>query len=111
MFFSCLLKVYITFVCRLFLARVYLFGKASYLWMNQSLTYLGLVGEEFNPKTILLTVKHRGGRIIVWGYFAVSGMENIVFIENNMNQYKYINILKENLKTSFQKLGVQTASR
>ncbi|GBM62691.1 hypothetical protein AVEN_46509-1 [Araneus ventricosus] len=34
-------------------------------------------------------------------------MGNLVFIENYMHQYKYINILKENLKISAQKLGIQ----
>ncbi|GBN21902.1 hypothetical protein AVEN_10147-1 [Araneus ventricosus] len=44
---------------------------------------------------------------MLWGCFAASGMRNLVFIENNMDQYKYINILKENLKISAQKLGIQ----
>ncbi|GBN52490.1 Transposable element Tcb1 transposase [Araneus ventricosus] len=44
---------------------------------------------------------------MVWGCFAASGMGNSVFIENNIDQYKLINILKENLKTSAQKLGIQ----
>ncbi|GBM43466.1 Transposable element Tc1 transposase [Araneus ventricosus] len=61
--------------------------------------------KEFNPKNILPTVKYGG--IMVWGCFAASGMGNLVFIENNMDQYKYTNILKENLKISAQKLGIQ----
>ncbi|GBL75743.1 Transposable element Tc1 transposase [Araneus ventricosus] len=44
---------------------------------------------------------------MVWGCFAASGMGNLVFIENNMDQYKYKNILKENLKIFAQKLGIQ----
>ncbi|GBM24669.1 hypothetical protein AVEN_275464-1 [Araneus ventricosus] len=44
---------------------------------------------------------------MVSGCFAASGMGNLVFIENNMGQYKYINILKENLKISAQALGIQ----
>ncbi|GBN10735.1 Transposable element Tc1 transposase [Araneus ventricosus] len=63
--------------------------------------------EELNPKNLLPTVKHGGGGIMLWGCFAASGMGNLVFIENNMDQYKYINILKENLKISAQKFGIQ----
>ncbi|GBM62500.1 hypothetical protein AVEN_145985-1 [Araneus ventricosus] len=44
---------------------------------------------------------------MVWGCSAASGMGNLVFSENNMDQYKYLNILKENLKVSAQKLGIQ----
>ncbi|GBM00653.1 Transposable element Tcb1 transposase [Araneus ventricosus] len=44
---------------------------------------------------------------MVWGCFAASGVGNLVFIENNMDQYKYINILKENFKISSPNLGIQ----
>ena len=44
---------------------------------------------------------------MVWGYSAASGMGNFVFIENNVDQYKYINILKENFKIFAQKLEIQ----
>ncbi|GBL75713.1 Transposable element Tc1 transposase [Araneus ventricosus] len=63
--------------------------------------------EELNPKNLLPTVQHGGRGIMVWGCFAASGMGNLVFIENYMDQYKYINILKENLKISAPKLGIQ----
>ncbi|GBM39423.1 Transposable element Tc1 transposase [Araneus ventricosus] len=64
--------------------------------------------EDLNPKNILLAVKHGGEDLMVWECFDASGMRNLVFIENNMDQYKYINILKENLKISAQKLGIQS---
>ncbi|GBO32455.1 Transposable element Tc1 transposase [Araneus ventricosus] len=44
---------------------------------------------------------------MVWGCFANSGRGNLVFIENHMDQYKYINILKVNLKIAAQKLPIQ----
>lgn len=75
------------------------FGKTSYLWMNQYLTYLGLISEwlcgekpneNLNLKNLLPTIKHGNGEIIVSGCFATSGMGNLVFLENNMEQYKYI---------------------
>ncbi|GBM54333.1 Transposable element Tc1 transposase [Araneus ventricosus] len=62
--------------------------------------------EELNPKNLWPTVKHGGRGIMVWECFAASGMGNLVFIENYMGQYKYINILKENLKISAQKLRI-----
>ncbi|GBN65975.1 Transposable element Tc1 transposase [Araneus ventricosus] len=63
--------------------------------------------EELNPKTLLPTVNHGGGGIIFWVCFAFSGIGNLVFIEKNMGQYKYVNILKRNLNISAQKLGIQ----
>ncbi|GBM48043.1 Transposable element Tc1 transposase [Araneus ventricosus] len=62
---------------------------------------------ELNPKNLLPTVKDGDGGTMFWGCFAASGMGNLVLIENNMDQYKYINILKENLKISAPKLGIQ----
>ncbi|GBN98448.1 Transposable element Tc1 transposase [Araneus ventricosus] len=63
--------------------------------------------KELNPKNLLPTVKRGGGGKMVWGCFAASDMGTLVFIENNMDQYKYINILKENLKIPTQTLGIQ----
>ncbi|GBM35875.1 hypothetical protein AVEN_134680-1 [Araneus ventricosus] len=54
--------------------------------------------EELNPKNLLPTINNGGGGIMIWGCFAASGMGNLVFIENNMDKYKNINILKENLE-------------
>ncbi|GBL77039.1 hypothetical protein AVEN_12690-1 [Araneus ventricosus] len=59
--------------------------------------------EELNPKNPLPTVKHGGGGIMVCGCFAASGMGNLILIDNNTDQYKYNNIMKENLKISVQK--------
>ncbi|GBM10231.1 hypothetical protein AVEN_177498-1 [Araneus ventricosus] len=60
--------------------------------------------EELSPKTILPTVKHGGGGIMVCGCFAASGMENSVSLKIIWTN---ISILKENLKISAQKLGIQ----
>ena len=70
------------------------------MWPDGRITMWRKAKEEHNPKNLLLTVKHGGGGIMVWGYFAASSMGNLMFIENNMNQYLYINTLKENLKIS-----------
>ncbi|GBM81557.1 Transposable element Tc1 transposase [Araneus ventricosus] len=60
--------------------------------------------EELNPKNLLPTVKHGGGSIMVCGCFAASGMGNLVSLKIIWTN---ISILKENLKISAQKLGIQ----
>lgn len=61
------------------------------------------------PKNLLPTVKGEGGGIMVWECFTASGMGNSIFIEDNMEQCKYINILKEILKISVQKIVIENA--
>ncbi|GBM68159.1 Transposable element Tc1 transposase [Araneus ventricosus] len=61
--------------------------------------------EELNPKNLLPTVKHGGGGIMVCGCFAASGMENLVSLKRIWTN---ISILKENLKISEPKLGIQS---
>ena len=75
--------------------------------MNRNLTYLGLMStvrrkpnKELIPKNLLPTAKHESGGKMIWGCSTPSGMENLVSIENNMDQYKCINIQTENLKIS-----------
>lgn len=41
---------------------------------------------------------------MVWGCMAASGVGNLVFIEETMNKEGYLNILKENLAPSVEKL-------
>ncbi|GBL72989.1 Transposable element Tc1 transposase [Araneus ventricosus] len=82
-------------------------SKFNIFWSDGRITVWRKSNEELNPKNLLPTVKHGGGGIMVWGRFAASGMGNLAFIENNMNQSKYISILKENLKISAPKLGIQ----
>ncbi|GBN26117.1 hypothetical protein AVEN_217408-1 [Araneus ventricosus] len=60
--------------------------------------------EELNPKNLLPTVKHGGGGIMDCGCFAASGMENLVSLKIIWTN---ISILKENLKISAQKFGIQ----
>ena len=52
------------------------------------------------------TVKHGGGSVMVWGCMAANGVGNLVFIENTMNKTDYLNILKDNLAQSVEKLGL-----
>lgn len=52
------------------------------------------------------TVKHGGGNCMVWGCMAANGVGNLAFITTKMDQYIYLNLLKENLQPSVQKLGL-----
>lgn len=61
---------------------------------------------EFQEKNIAATVKHGGGSVMVWGCMAASGVGNLEFIESTMNKYDYLNILKQHLAPSVEKLGL-----
>lgn len=63
--------------------------------------------EALNPKNTIKTVKHGGGGIMVWGCMAASGVGNMVIIDGIMDHKVYLNILKENLQASAEKLGLQ----
>ncbi|GFX48987.1 transposable element Tcb2 transposase [Trichonephila clavipes] len=58
------------------------------------------------PKNMRGTVKHGGSSIIVWGCMAANGVENLVIIDGIISQYRYLNILKNNLSQSASKLGL-----
>lgn len=61
---------------------------------------------ELDPKNIKSTVKHGGGSVMVWGCIASSGVGELVFIDKIMDKHLYLNILKENLQKSAEKLGI-----
>lgn len=62
---------------------------------------------EYADQNLITTVKHGGGSVMVWGCMAASGVGNLVFIESTRNKMDYLNILKNNLLTSVEKLGLQ----
>lgn len=62
--------------------------------------------EEMLPQHLRPTVKHGGGHVMVWGACSAAGVGNLHFIEGNMDKHQYLNILKENLKQSAEKLGI-----
>jgi hypothetical protein len=43
---------------------------------------------------------------MIWGCMAANGLGNLHFIDGTVDQYKYLDILKSNLKESVQKLGL-----
>lgn len=62
--------------------------------------------EEFRKQNLVPTVKHGGGGVMVWGCMSSAGVGNLVFIDGIMDQYKYIDILKQNLKSSARKCNL-----
>lgn len=57
-------------------------------------------------KNLRPTFKHGGGGIMVWGCMAANGVGSLQIINGIMNQYVYIDILKNNLQQSANKLGL-----
>ena len=55
----------------------------------------GLQAKEHHP-----TVKHEGGSIMLWVYFATEGTGALHKIDGIMRQENYVDILKQHLKTS-----------
>lgn len=50
------------------------------------------------------TVKHGGGNVLLWGCMSANGVGNLAFIDGIMDQHVYLNILRNNLNPSVQKL-------
>lgn len=66
---------------------------------------------ELQLKNLRATVKHGGGSAMVWACMAATGVGNLVFIEGNMDKIMYLNILKDILLQSAEKLGLSTEFR
>ena len=79
------------------------------LWSDETkIELFGLNAKHYvwrKPGTIL-TVKHGGGRIMLWGCFSAAGTENLVSIKRKMNGEKYSEILDENLLQRAQDLSL-----
>lgn len=50
------------------------------------------------------TVKHGGGLVMLWGCIAKNDTGYVEFIDDTIDKIKYLNISKENLKSSAEKL-------
>lgn len=57
-------------------------------------------------QNLLPTIKHGGGGVMVWGCMAASGVGELVFIDGTMDKMVFLNILKENLHKSADKLDL-----
>lgn len=62
--------------------------------------------KEFNFENTRGTVKHGGGSVMVWGCISSYGVGNLVFIDGIMDKNHYLNILKNNLIQSAEKMGL-----
>ena len=56
------------------------------------------------PKNTIPTVKHGGGSIMMWGCSAAGGTGALHKIDGIMRTENYVDILKQDLKTSVRKL-------
>lgn len=65
-------------------------------------------GEALQEKHIQSTVKHGGAGVMVWGCMSAAGVGELVFIDEVMDKNIYLNILKDNLHKSAQKLGIES---
>lgn len=65
-----------------------------------------LPGQGLNPKYTAKTVKHGNGGLMVWGCMSAKGVGKLHFIEGTMDHKMYIDILKENLPASVERLGL-----
>ena len=58
----------------------------------------------FKEKNLVPTVKHGGGRIMVWGCFAATGTGGLAHINGIMNSAAYQYMLYENITPSVENL-------
>ena len=63
--------------------------------------------EAFDPRCTVPTIKHGGGNVKCWGSFSSSGVGNLVFIDENMTEEVYRDILQRNLFESTKKLNLE----
>lgn len=63
-------------------------------------------GTALDVQNLAPTVKHGGGGVMVWGCMAANGVGNLVFIDSIMDHKAYLQILKDNLQESREKLGL-----
>ncbi|KAF7645375.1 hypothetical protein LDENG_00205850 [Lucifuga dentata] len=63
---------------------------------------------EFQHQNLISSVKHGGGRIMVWACLAASGPGPLAIIDGTMNSQLYQQILQENVRKSVRELKLKT---
>ena len=58
----------------------------------------------FSDECIVPTVKHGGGKVMVWGTMARSGVGSLTVVEGRLNSEAYIKIIKRYVKKDGKKL-------
>ena len=51
----------------------------------------------FDQKFIKSTVKYGKGSVMLWGCFSSKGVGNLIFIDDIMDKFLYLDILRDNL--------------
>lgn len=70
----------------------------TYVWRKPN--------EEYKENNLQLAVKYGSGSIMVWGSISTAGPGNLHIIDGIMDQIKYLQILKENLKNNVPNMGI-----
>ena len=66
-----------------------IFGSNRYVFVKRG------VGERMMSAFLFSTVKHGGGGVIVWGYFAGDTVCNVFRIQGTLNQHGFNSILQQ----------------
>ena len=61
-------------------------------------------GQRFAEKCIVPTVKHGGGKMMVWSTMAQSGLESLAVVEGRLNSEAYIEVIRKCVKKDGKKL-------
>ncbi len=62
---------------------------------------------EFEEQITIATVKHGSGNIMIWRCMSATGVGKLAFIDGIITKESYIELLRENLPSSTEKLGLQ----
>lgn len=64
------------------------------------------VNKTYELKNLSGTVKHGGPSVMIWGCMSYNGVGNMEVIETTMNKEGYLSILKNHLRSSATKMGL-----
>ncbi|EFN70315.1 Transposable element Tcb2 transposase, partial [Camponotus floridanus] len=78
--------------------RLQLFGTPGAVYVHRR------IGEAYNPKCVVPTVKHGGGSIMIWGCMASAGVGTPFICSGRMNSETYTAMLGQTLKSSMTKI-------